>query len=65
MLIMNPAHWEQIGYTDCYDPLCNSEFYFEGNYRQDGDGDFVFVAISQTIYVFCESSSLELDLSRV
>ena len=36
----------------------SSEFYFEGNYRQDGDGDIVFVAISQTIYVFCESSSL-------
>ena len=65
MLIMNPAYLEQIGYTDSCDPLCTSEFYFEGNYRQDGDGDIVFVAISQTIYVFCESSSLELDLSRV
>ena len=62
---MNPAYWQQIGYTDSYDPLCTSGFYFEGNYRQDGDGDIVFVAISQTIYVFCESSSLELDLSRV
>ena len=65
MLILNPAYWEQIGYTDSYDPLCTSEFYFEGNYRQDGDGDIVFVAISQTIYVFYESSSLELDWSRV
>ena len=62
---MNPAYWQQIGYTGSYDPLCTSEFYFKGNYRQDGDGDFVFVAISQTSYVFCESSSLELDLSRV
>ena len=44
MLIMDPAYWEQIGYTDSYDPLCTSEFYFEGNYRQDGDGDIVFVA---------------------
>jgi len=61
MLIMNPAYLEQIGYADSYDPLCTSEFYFEGNFRQDGDGDIVFVAISQTIYVFCESSSLELD----
>ena len=33
MLIMNPAYWEQIGYTDSYDPLCTSEFYFEGDYR--------------------------------
>ena len=65
MLIMNPAYWEQIGYTDSYDPLCTSEFYYEGSYRQDGDGDIVFVAISQTIYVFCGSSSLELDWSRV
>ena len=45
--------------------VCTSEFYFEGSYTQDGDGDIVFVAISQTIYVFCESSSLELDWSRV
>ena len=62
---MNPAYWEQIVYTDSYDPLCTFEFYFEGDYRQDGDGDIVFVAISQTIYVFCESSSLDLDWSRV
>jgi len=64
MLIMNLAYWEQIGYTDSYDPLCTSEFYFGGDYRQNGDGGIVFVAISQTIYVFCESSSLELDWSR-
>ena len=62
---MNPAYWEQTGYTDSYDPSCTSEFYFEGDYRQDGDGYIVFVAISQTIYVFCESSSLDLDWSRV
>ena len=36
---MNQACWEQIGYTDSYDPWCISEFYFEGDYRQDGDGD--------------------------
>jgi len=62
---MNSAYWEQVGYNDSYDPLCTSEFYFEGNYSQDGDGDIVFVTISQTIYIFCESSSLELDWSRV
>ena len=55
----------KIGYTDSYDPLCTSEFYFEGDYRQDDDGNIVFVAISQKIYVFCESYSLELDWSRV
>jgi len=57
---MNPAYWEQIGYTDSYGPLCTSGFYFEGDYRQDGDSDIVFV-----VYAFCESSSLDLDWSRV
>ena len=60
---MNPAYWEQIGYTDSYDPLCTSGFYFEGDYRQDGDADIVFDDISQTIYAFCESSFLDLDWS--
>jgi len=64
MSIMNPAYWEQIGYTDSCDPFCTSEFYFEGDCRQDNDGDIVFGAISQTIYVFCESFSLDLDWSK-
>ena len=51
----------KIGYTDSYDPLCISEFYFEGDYRQDGDGDIVSVAIWQTIYALCGSSSLDFD----
>jgi len=42
---MNKAYWEQTGYTDFYDPWCISEFYFEGDYIQDGDGNIVSVAI--------------------
>jgi len=57
---MNPAYWEQIGYTDSFDPLWISGFYFEGDYRQDGDGDIAFI-----VNAFCESSSLDLDWSRV
>ena len=56
MLIMNPAYCEKIGYTDSYDPLSTSGFYFEGDYRQDGDGDIAFI-----VNAFCESSSLDLD----
>ena len=61
MSIMDPGYWEQIDYTDSYDTLRISESYFEGYCRQDGDGVIVSVAIWQTIYAFCGSSSLDFD----
>jgi len=42
---MNQAYCEQIGYIFSYDPWCVSEFYLEGEHRQDGDGDITSVAI--------------------
>jgi len=45
MSIMNQAYWEQIGYTDSHNPWWISEFYFDGDYGQEGDGDIVSVAI--------------------
>jgi len=65
MSILNQAYWEQIGYTDSYDPLYISKFYFAGDYWQDGDCDIVSDAIWQTIYVFCGSFSLDFVWSRV